>query len=772
MNLTKFYTFRHFMPACLFSLFLFFGISISQAQTTETFNYTGAVQNWTVPAGVTSVFIEVWGAQGQDAGIGGTGGLGGFASGNLAVIPGEILRIYVGGTQLGFNGGGTGGTNGNDQFSQPTIGTYGGRGGGASDVRQNGMALTDRVIVAGGGGGGGHNGVWPGCQVAGPAGNGGNGGGMVGSSGTAGVGTPCNCQGGGGAGGAGGNQMAGGTAGAYAGNTACLRPTWQIGADGALGMGGQGSIAYHNGTGGGGGGGGGYYGGGSGGNGSDTTPGGGGGGGSSYTGGVSNGAEMAGVRSGDGEIRITYTSCANEITFNYTGALQNWTVPAGVTQVTIQAKGAQGGTVTTGGYPGGLGADMTGDFAVTPGQILNIVVGGMGNPETYSSGGGGASGVGIGASTLIVAGGGGGINLGDQDYPERHATVNNSGNDGSSYFNSGGMGGNDGADNIFEDINISRGGRGWNSGNAGSFGLNGSSPNTSTTNGTFGIGGGGGSVGSSFCNCGGGGGGYSGGGSGNINSSGGGGGSYNAGTNQTNIGGSNTGDGMVVISYSNCAPPCVDNDMDGYTDCDGDCDDNNPNVNPGSSLAMSNVIYHNSSSVTVYWTTIQGSTNYSIRYRLQGSSDPWTEANSLRAWRRLYSLSPCTDYEVQFRNYKGGVWNCWSQNYYFTTTGCAKPFNGGVKGGATSAATPQSFVQLYPNPTNGSDVTVEISTPASQSFDWTLTDLSGKMLQSGNAELTAGFNQITIQSADLPAGVYFFKAPLADGMQVVKLVVQ
>ena len=249
-----------------------------------------------------------------------------------------------------------------------------------------------------------------------------------------------------------------------------------------------------------------------------------------------------------------------------------------------------------------------------------------------------------------------------------------------------------------------------------------------------------------------------------------GGGSYNAGTNQDNMAGVQTGNGLVVISY--CADPCVDNDMDGYTDCDGDCDDNDPNLNPGSSPAQSNVVYHNTSSVTVYWTTIPGSTNYAVRYRLQGSSDPWTEFTSLRAWRRLFSLTPCTDYEVQYRNYKGGVWNCWSQNYYFTTTGCAKPFNGGVKGGATSAATLQSFVQLYPNPTNGSDVTVEISTPTSQNVEWTLTDLSGKTLQSGNANLFTGFNQISIQSAELPAGVYFFKAPLADGMQVVKLVVQ
>ena len=224
----------------------------------------------------------------------------------------------------------------------------------------------------------------------------------------------------------------------------------------------------------------------------------------------------------------------------------------------------------------------------------------------------------------------------------------------------------------------------------------------------------------------------------------------------------NDGDGYgdPTSIIEDCFPPL------GYVDNFLDCDDNNPDLNPDTSPQWSSIVYHNPSSVTIYWTTINGSTNYSIRYRLQGSNDPWAEATSLRAWRRLFSLSPCTSYEVQFRNYKGGVWNCWSQSYPFIT-GCAKSINtGGGKGSDVSS------IQLYPNPTNGSDVTVEISTSLAQSFEWTLTDLSGKTLQSHETELTAGFNQISIHSTDLPTGVYFFKAVLTDGIQVVKLVVR
>ncbi len=241
-------------------------------------------------------------------------------------------------------------------------------------------------------------------------------------------------------------------------------------------------------------------------------------------------------------------------TFSYTGALQQYVVPAGVTQVTITAIGASGGSLTSNGFHlGGLGASMQGVFAVVPGTTLNVVVGGRGNNDPSSSGGGGASGVASGTTPLIVAGGGAGVDFQQPSYAGRHAVITTTGVVGQSGGGAGGINGGDGGDHIYSTVNISRGGRGWNFNNAGSFGANGQSVNTTTTAGTWGLGGGGGSVGSGWCNCGGGGGGYSGGGSGSINNSGGGGGSYNSGTNQVNTTGVGTGNGTVVIT----APGCI-----------------------------------------------------------------------------------------------------------------------------------------------------------------------------------------------------------------------
>lgn len=240
-------------------------------------------------------------------------------------------------------------------------------------------------------------------------------------------------------------------------------------------------------------------------------------------------------------------------TFNYTGAVQTFTVPPCVTSVTIVAKGAQGGDVTgQSPYPqGGFGATMQGDFAVNPGDVLTIIVGQQGSPDPSSSGGGGGSGVNRNNTALIVAGGGGGADFQDPNYSGRHAVTSQNGVSGNgSGSGAGGTGGGAGGDHMYTSNNISRGGNGWNSGNNGSTGVNGLSLNTTWTQGTWGLGGGGGSVGYGWCNCGGGGGGYSGGGSAAINNSGGGGGSYNTGTNQVNTAGNNSGNGVVQITYT------------------------------------------------------------------------------------------------------------------------------------------------------------------------------------------------------------------------------
>jgi hypothetical protein len=238
------------------------------ASSSQNFSYTGGEQSFTVPSGVTSILIKVWGAQGDNdqAGFNGQGageGKGGYAEGYLSVTAGQVLKVYVGempncigicfnGFAGGFNGGGTGNK-------------YGAPGGGASDVRTGSYGLNDRVIVAGGGGG----------NTMGSYGSeGGAGGGLVGVSGVSAAGYT---------GGAGGTQDAGGAKGYNYGNTF----------DGSFGQGGSGG--FHNA-----GGGGGWYGGGTG------AAYGAAGGGSSYIGGVTSSSTTSGIREGHGKAEISW----------------------------------------------------------------------------------------------------------------------------------------------------------------------------------------------------------------------------------------------------------------------------------------------------------------------------------------------------------------------------------------------------------------------------------------------------------------------------------
>ena len=248
----------------------------------QTFGFTGGVQNFEVPLCITVVTVDMYGAEGGK-GHNGTPAKGGRLQAGLAVTPGETLSIRVGG-QGDNSSGGPGGWNGGGQGGPNGCGTYGGGGGGgASDVRRVGDALDHRVAVAGGGGGGGADG----CTGSGL--KGGVGGGLTGGTGEFGNGcATCNPSG------AGGTPNTGGKEGQWG----CASCNAQAG---TFGQGGAGNTTSGcGGCPGGGGGGGGWYGGGGGGLGA-------GGGGSSYTvAGADAVTHTQGVRSGNGEVHISW----------------------------------------------------------------------------------------------------------------------------------------------------------------------------------------------------------------------------------------------------------------------------------------------------------------------------------------------------------------------------------------------------------------------------------------------------------------------------------
>jgi len=140
--------------------------------TNQSFNYTKSYQ--TFIAQVAGKYkLEVWGAKGGDGyGFWGTpniseGGKGGYSYGEINLIVGETLYIYIGGQGFrdlsGINGGWNGGGNTTGYTaSYPTGTNIAAGGGGATDIRTVGgnwsdsASLSNRVIVGAGGGGGGN----------------------------------------------------------------------------------------------------------------------------------------------------------------------------------------------------------------------------------------------------------------------------------------------------------------------------------------------------------------------------------------------------------------------------------------------------------------------------------------------------------------------------------------------------------------------------------------------------------------------------------------
>ncbi|MFF2325089.1 MULTISPECIES: prealbumin-like fold domain-containing protein [unclassified Streptomyces] len=135
------------------------GLPAAQQPGSQTFVFTGAPQQFTVPEDVCSLSVTAYGAAGGIGQYGVPGGQGAQVSASLDVTAGQVLTVDVGGAgragddpdapvQGGYGGGGMGGAY---RVDGQIRGIAAGGGGGRTVV----SAGSTPLIVAGGGGGGG-----------------------------------------------------------------------------------------------------------------------------------------------------------------------------------------------------------------------------------------------------------------------------------------------------------------------------------------------------------------------------------------------------------------------------------------------------------------------------------------------------------------------------------------------------------------------------------------------------------------------------------------
>jgi hypothetical protein len=211
-------------------------------KTSAVFQHTGGNQSWTVPSGITYIFVKMWGAGGGGGSYGGwrqgsTGGAGGYSEAIVPVVAGQSITIYVGGRGQSRPGTASGWPNGGGASTSGGDNQYAASGGGSSSIAVPTINSGSRCMFAGGGGGGG-------CTTGYARLAGGAGGGLVGEDGHIDVisymGQTQN--------GKGGTQLAGGTAPVGASTTGGAGSYNQGGTNGGNTYGGGGGGGYYGGS--------------------------------------------------------------------------------------------------------------------------------------------------------------------------------------------------------------------------------------------------------------------------------------------------------------------------------------------------------------------------------------------------------------------------------------------------------------------------------------------------------------------------------------------
>ncbi len=158
----------------------------------------------------------------------------------------------------------------------------------------------------------------------------------------------------------------------------------------------------------------------------------------------------------------------------------------------------------------------------------------------------------------------------------------------------------------------------------------------------------------------------------------------------------------------------------------------------------------------ISWNSVPDAIQYRLRYRIAGTTDPWTRLNLADTTAAIFGLTPETEYEYDVRTLCVFGWTPWSNDYFFTTT--AGLLNQQTNNYGAAANAPREHVQttaellLFPNPATDK-LTVQWPYTDTEETGISIRDLSGKLLYHSYSTQ----NELEISLDKWPAGIYILQ---------------
>jgi len=163
-------------------------------------------------------------------------------------------------------------------------------------------------------------------------------------------------------------------------------------------------------------------------------------------------------------------------------------------------------------------------------------------------------------------------------------------------------------------------------------------------------------------------------------------------------------------------------------------------------------------SASLSWlATAPGSVTYQYRYRINGTT-PWTPLinNTTGSPVAVSGLTCNTVYQWQVRTVCGTPGNisysAWSSLSTFSTAACLVNAEGKTALNNTIATLPIEM-KVYPNPANES-LKISLYTSETSQMKYEMRDVVGKLVYSGNMNITDGINEVEIETGLFHQGWY------------------